>query len=110
MLITSQNEIPDHNIIEVLGIVKGNSIRAINICKDILAVIRSLFGGEIFEYTKLLGEAREQSIDRMISESQEKGANGIIGFHFSTSMITKGASEFLAYGTAVKLKKKFMKF
>ena len=106
MLITSQNYIPDYIIIQVLGIAKGNSVRARNIKQDILAVIRSPFGGELIEYTRLLGEAREQSIDRMISEAQKKGANGIIGFHISTSRIMKRASEFLAYGTAVKLKKK----
>jgi uncharacterized protein YbjQ (UPF0145 family) len=105
VLITLQNEIPDHKIIEVLGIVKGNSIRAINIGQDILAMVRSLFGGELIEYTKLLGEAREQSIERMISEAHKKGANGITGFHISTSMIMRRTTEFLAYGTAVKLKK-----
>jgi len=106
VLITLQDYIPDHIITEVLGIVKGNSIRSRNIGHDILAEIRSLLGGELIEYTKLLEEAREQSIDKMIYEAQTKGANGIIGFHISTSMIMKRTSEFLAYGTAVKLMKK----
>jgi uncharacterized protein YbjQ (UPF0145 family) len=106
MLITSKEDIPDHIIIEVLGIVKGNSVRFRKIGQDILPMIRSIHGGEIFEYTKVLSETSEQSIERMIFEAQKKGANGIIGFHISTSVIMKRTTEFLAYGTAVKLEKR----
>ena len=102
-----QNEFPDHETIQVLCLVKGNSIRARNISKDILAKIRTIFGGELIEYTKLLDETREQAMDRIISEAEKIGADGIVGFRISTSMIMNGASEFLAYGTAVKLQKKF---
>lgn len=105
MLITMQNEFPDYKTIMVLGLVKGNSIRARNIRKDILARIRTILGGELNEYTKLLAETREQAIERLISAAKKMGADGIVGFRINTPMIMKDASEFLAYGTAVKLEK-----
>ncbi len=106
MLITMQNELPDYETIQVLGLVKGNSIRSQNIMKDITARIRAILGGESIEYTKLLAETREQAIERLISAAHKIGADGIVGFRITTSMIMKGASEFLACGTAVKLEKK----
>ena len=86
-------------------LVKGNSIRARNISKDILAIIRTIFGGELIEHTKLLAGTQEEAIKRMKSEAFKMGANGIVGFRISTSMIMKRASEHLAYGTGVKLDK-----
>ena len=106
MKITSQDTFIDHQIIETLGIVKGNTIRARHIGKDILAGFRSIVGGEVSEYTKMLAESREQAIDRMIEDAKSKGANGIVGMKFTTSAILQGSAELLAYGTAVKMEKK----
>ncbi|HET6441177.1 MAG TPA: YbjQ family protein [Phycisphaerae bacterium] len=86
---------------EVLGLVRGNTIRARHIGQDIKAVFRNLIGGEIVEYTKLMAESREQAIDRMTDAARELGANAIVGMRFTTSMIMGGAAELLAYGTAV---------
>ena len=105
MLITTQNDFPDHKIVKVLGLVKGNSTRAKHIGIDVLVRLRNMVGGEMIEYTKLYAESREQALDRMISESECKNADGIICVRFATSMIQKGLSEIIVYGTAVKLKK-----
>ena len=104
MDITTQNYFDDKEIKETLGLVKGNTIRARHLGKDIIASLRTLIGGEIIEYTKMLAEAREQAIDRMVSEAQSKGADAIVGFRFATSPVMQGSAELLAYGTAVKLK------
>ena len=106
MIITTQDEFADYEIIESLGIVRGNTIRARHVGKDIMAGLRSLVGGEIHEYTKMLAESREQAIDRMSSEAKAKGADGIVCVRFTTSAVMQGAAELLAYGTAVKLRKK----
>jgi len=106
MLITTQDEFADYEIVETLGLVKGNTIRARHVGKDILAGLRNLVGGEIVEYTKMLAESREQSIDRMIAEAGRKGADGIVCLRFTTSSVMQGAAELLAYGTAVKLRKR----
>lgn len=106
MLLTTQDEFSDYEIVETLGLVKGNTIRARHLGKDILAGLRNLVGGEIGEYTKLLAESREQSIDRMISLAKEKGADGIVCLRFTTSAVMTGSAELLVYGTAVKLRKK----
>ena len=105
MLITTQDEFADHEIEETLGPVKGNTIRARHIGKDILAGIRMLVGGEITEYTKMLAESREQSIDRMKADAEHLGADAIVCMRFTTSAIAQGSAELLVYGTAVKLKK-----
>jgi uncharacterized protein YbjQ (UPF0145 family) len=106
MLLTSQDELADYEIIQTLGLVRGNTIRARHIGKDILAGLRTLVGGEITEYTKMLGESREQAIDRMTSSAKRMGADGIVCVRFTTSAVMQGAAELLAYGTAVKLRKK----
>lgn len=106
MLISTQEQIAGYDIIETLGVVRGNTVRCRHIGKDILAGFRNMIGGEITEYTKLLAESREQAIDRMIEEARNKGADGIVCIRFTTSAIVQLASELLAYGTAVKLKKK----
>ena len=106
MLITTQDNFADHEIIETLGLVRGNTIRARHVGRDIMAGLRQLVGGEIGEYTKMLAESREQAIDRMITEAQSKGADGIVCLRFTTSAVMQGAAELLAYGTAVKLKSK----
>lgn len=106
MLITTQDEFADYEIVETLGLVRGNTIRARHVGKDMLAVLRTLVGGEIREYTKMLAESREQAIDRMISEAKKKNADGIVCLRFTTSTVMAGSAELLAYGTAVKLKKR----
>ena len=89
---------------ETLGRVKGNTIRARHIGRDITAALKNITGGEIEEYTKLMGEAREQAIDRMVENAENLGADAIIGVRFSTSYVMAQAAEVLAYGTAVKVK------
>ncbi|TQV84772.1 YbjQ family protein [Exilibacterium tricleocarpae] len=106
MLITTQDELSDYEITETIGLVRGNTIRARHVGKDILAGLRTLVGGEITEYTKMLAESREQAIDRMIAEAQAKGADAIMAMRFTTSPVMQGSAELLAYGTAVKLKPK----
>ncbi len=106
MLITTQDEFADYEIIETLGLVKGNTIRARHVGKDIMAGLRNLVGGEITEYTKMLAESREQAIDRMVASAEALGADAIVAMRFTTSAVMQGSSELLAYGTAVKIKKK----
>lgn len=103
MIVTTIDEIPGKKIIEVLGIVRGNTIRARPLGRDIVAGLRNLVGGEIVEYTKMMAESREQAIDRMISEAEAKGADAILGLRFTTSSMMQGAAELFAYGTAVRL-------
>jgi uncharacterized protein YbjQ (UPF0145 family) len=106
MLLTSQDNFSEYEIVETLGIVRGNTVRARHVGKDVLAGFRNIVGGEIDEYTKLLAESREQSIDRMISAAEAIGADGIVCIRFTTSSIMQAAAEMFVYGTAVKLKKK----
>lgn len=105
MLITTTENIAGYQVVEILGIVRGNTVRARHVGNDILAALRNLVGGEVNEYTKLLAEAREQSLDRMVAKARELGADGIIGMRFTTSTVAQSAAEILAFGTAVKLKK-----
>jgi len=100
MIVTSP-DIPGKRIVRTLGLVRGNTIRARHVGKDIIAGLRSIVGGEIHEYAKLLGESREQALDRMMTEAEELGANAIISARFTTSVVMGGAAEMLAYGTAV---------
>ena len=101
MIVANTENIPGTKVVKVLGIVKGNTIRARHLGKDILAVFKNIVGGEIEEYTKLIAEAREQSIDRMIVEAEKLGANAVINVRFTTSYIMQNASEILAFGTGV---------
>ena len=106
MLLTTQDNFSNYEIAETLGIVRGNTVRARHVGKDVLASFRNIVGGEIEEYTKLLAESREQSIDRMIETAKSLGADGIVCIRFTTSSIMQAAAEMFVYGTAVKLKKK----
>ena len=101
MLLSTTHQIEGKTIVKQLGLVRGNTIRARHIGKDITAVLKNIVGGEISGYTKMMAESREQAIDRMIADAESKGANAIIGMKFATSMIMQSASEILAYGTAV---------
>ncbi len=103
MIMSNTETVAGKRIVKTLGVVRGNTIRARNVGRDILAVLKNLIGGEIEEYTKLIGEAREQSVDRMITDAESLGANAIVNVRFTTSYIMQSASEILAYGTAVLL-------
>ena len=101
MIITTSETIANKRIVKTLGLVRGNTVRARHIGKDILAGLRNIVGGEIHEYAKLIAESREQSLDRMEAEAAELGANAIIATRFTTSVMMGGAAELLAVGTAV---------
>ena len=101
MILVNTQNIKGKKIIKSLGLVKGNTIRARNVGRDMVAVFKNMVGGEIEEYTKLLGEAREQSLDRMAAQAEEMGANAVVNIRFSTSEIMSGAAEIMVYGTAV---------
>lgn len=101
MIVVTSDDIAHKKVVKTLGMVKGNTIRARHLGHDVAAVLKSMIGGEISDYTKMMAEAREQAIDRMIAEATALGANAIVQVRFSTSSMLQGASEFLAYGTAV---------
>ena len=101
MLLSTTDKIEGRKIVKHLGLVRGNTIRARHIGRDIMAVLRNMVGGEISDYTKMMAESREQALDRMVEEAQTKGANAIVGMKFTTSMVMQNASEFLVYGSAV---------
>ncbi len=104
MIITTTDFIPGREIIEIIDIARGSTVRARHIGRDIVAGLRQVIGGEITEYTKLMADAREQAIDRMIADAERIGADAVINVRFTTSAVMQSASEILAYGTAVKLK------
>ncbi|MCD6131954.1 MAG: YbjQ family protein [Candidatus Hydrothermae bacterium] len=101
MLLVTTDEIPGRKIKKVLGLVKGNTIRARHLGRDLVAALRNLVGGEITDYTKMLAESREQAIDRMVEQAEAMGANAVVGIRFTTSSVMQGAAELLVYGTAV---------
>ena len=104
MIITTSAQIEGKSIEKTIGLVKGNTIRARHIGRDIMAGLRGIVGGEISEYTKMMAQAREEAIARMVENAEKEGANAIVSMRFTTSMIMQNASEILAYGTAVVLK------
>ena len=101
MILTTTETIEGKKIVQTLGLARGNTIRARHIGRDILALLHNIVGGEIRDYTKLLAESREQSLDRMVADAQRLGANAVVGVRFATSVLMGGAAELLAYGTAV---------
>jgi len=103
IIVTTGNELPGKKIVKVLGVVKGSTVRARNIGRDIGAGFKSIIGGEIKTYTDMTKNARDEAYNRMVNEAVELKANGIIGVRFTTSMVMAGASEMLAYGTAVMI-------
>jgi len=103
MIVVTSSGIEGRKIAKTLGMVKGSTIRARHIGRDIKAGLRGIVGGEISEYTKLMAEAREEAIQRMVAQAEEIGANAILDTRFVTSMVMSGASELLVYGTAVVL-------
>lgn len=105
MMITPSPTVAGYRVTKTLGLVRGNTIRARHLGKDILAGLRNVVGGEVTEYTKMMAESREQALDRMVSEAEELGADAVISLRFATSYVMGSASEILAYGDAVLLKK-----
>jgi uncharacterized protein YbjQ (UPF0145 family) len=101
MMVVTSETIAGKRIVKTLGLVRGNTVRARHLGRDILAGLRNIVGGEIHEYAKLVAESREQSLDRMMAEAEELGANAVIATRFTTSVLMGGAAELLAIGTAV---------
>ncbi|MFC1710580.1 YbjQ family protein [Nanoarchaeota archaeon] len=104
MIVTTSHEIPGKKVAKVLGVVKGNTVRARNIGRDIGAGFKNLVGGEIRTYTDMTTSARDEAFNRMVNQAIKLKADAVVGMRFMTSMIMQGASEMLAYGTAVRLK------
>ena len=104
MLVVTSPNIIGKEIVETIGMVRGTTVRARHVGKDILAVLRNLVGGEVHEYTKMLAESREHALDRMCDEARAMGADAVVDARFSTSNIASGAAEVLVYGTAVRLR------
>tara|TARA_R110002072_G_scaffold266303_1_gene425195 strand:+ start:46179 stop:46493 length:315 start_codon:yes stop_codon:yes gene_type:complete len=102
MIVTNTENVPNKQIVEILGIARGSTVRARSIGRDIFAGFKNIVGGEISEYTKLQAQSREEALSRMKQDAEQLGADAIVNVRFSTSTIMQGASEILAYGTAVK--------
>ena len=105
MIVTPSSTIAGHRIKKTLGLVRGNTIRARHIGRDITAVLKNMVGGEIEEYTKMMGESREQALDRMVAEAEALGADAVVDVRFGTSYVMGSAAEILAYGNAVELER-----
>ncbi len=103
MIVTTTDAVAGHRVVETHGLARGNTLRARHLGRDIMALLRSLVGGEIVDYTKMMGEAREQALDRMVEEARLLEANAVLGVRFSTSYIMANVAELLVYGTAVTL-------
>jgi uncharacterized protein YbjQ (UPF0145 family) len=103
-IIATSDRIEGREILETLGLVRGNAVRARGIGYDFVAQVRNIFGGSIPEYTNLISQSRDEANDRMVEAARQAGADAIVGVRYTTSMIAAGMSEILAYGTAVKLR------
>lgn len=103
MLVSTTSQVPGRRVTEILGLAQGSTVRARNIGRDLFAGLKNIIGGEIQEYTKLQAQARDQAIQRMIAQAQNMGGDAVINVRLTTSTVMQGASEMLAYGTAVKL-------
>jgi len=103
MIVVTTDTIPGKKIVKVFGLVRGNTIRSRHVGRDIMAVFKNIVGGEITDYTKMMAESREQSLDRMIEDAESLGANAIVGVKFATTSMMQGASELMVYGTAVSV-------
>jgi uncharacterized protein YbjQ (UPF0145 family) len=105
MIVVTTPDVPGMRITVTFGLVRGSTIRTRHIGKDVIAALRNLAGGEVHEYTKMLAEAREQAIDRMVEEAQALGADAVVMVRFQTAEVMRGAAEMLCYGTAVRLER-----
>jgi uncharacterized protein YbjQ (UPF0145 family) len=103
MIVVTTDAVAGRKMLRAIGIVKGNTVRACHLGEDIMAFMKNLVGGELAEYSKVIAQAREQAIDRMITEARELGANAVVGLRFETFYVTQGAAEIMSYGTAVVL-------
>lgn len=103
MIVVTAETVAGHRIVKSMGLVRGNTVRARHVGKDIMAGLRNIVGGEIHEYAKLMAESREQCLDRMAEEAASLGANAVIATRFTTSLMMGGAAELLAVGTAVRI-------
>jgi uncharacterized protein YbjQ (UPF0145 family) len=103
MIVVTTPDVPGMRVVQTYGLVRGNTIRARHVGKDVMAALRNVAGGEIHEYTKMMAEAREQAIDRMVEEAEALGADAVVMVRFQTAEIMRGAAEMLCYGTAVRL-------
>jgi uncharacterized protein YbjQ (UPF0145 family) len=103
MIVVTSEGVPGYRMTKSLGMVRGNTIRARHVGRDILAILRNLVGGEVYEYTKMMAESREQAVDRMVDEAHTLGADAVVAVRFATSMVMAGAAEIMCYGTAVML-------
>lgn len=106
MFLSNTDSIPGREIEEGLGVVKGNTVRAKNIGRDLTQAVRNIFGGELKAYSDLMTDAREEAMRRMINQAEKLGADAIVNLRFTTSQVTGGGAEILVYGTAVKLKER----
>ncbi|MCY3545804.1 MAG: YbjQ family protein [Gemmatimonadetes bacterium] len=104
MIVVNTETVPGHQVVEALGVVRGSTIRAKHIGRDIMAGLRNIVGGEVKEYTEMLTETRNESVYRMKQEARAMGADAVVNLRFTTSQVMSGAAELLAYGTAVKIK------
>jgi len=103
MLVSTMDHVPGKKVVRVLGLVRGNTIRARHLGQDIMAGLRTLVGGEVKEYTKMLAEAREEALDRMLAAARQLGANAVLEVRLASAQVIGGAAEIVAYGTAVVL-------
>ena len=101
MIVVTTENVAGRRIARTLGVVKGNTVRACHLGEDLMAFMKNLVGGELAEYTEVIAQSREQALDRMVEEARTLGANAVVGVRFSTSYVTQGAAEIMAYGTAV---------
>ena len=104
MEITNMETLPDREIVEVLGIARGNTVEARNVGRDITQGLRNVFGGELKGYSELLTKARDEAIERMEADAERMGADAVVNVRLETSQITDGGSEVMAYGTAVRVR------
>ncbi|RKZ13063.1 YbjQ family protein [bacterium] len=105
MIVTPGSSVVGYKVVRTIGLVRGNTIRARNLGRDIMAGLKNLVGGEIEEYTKMMAEAREQALDRMVADAQSLEADAVLDVRFGTAYVMSSAAEILAYGNAVKLEK-----
>jgi uncharacterized protein YbjQ (UPF0145 family) len=103
MIVTTTEQVEGKKVKKTIGMVRGSTIRAKHIGKDIMAAFRNMAGGEVTEYTKMMAESREQALNRMIEDAEKQGANAVVAVRFGTSMVMQNAAEVLAYGTGVVL-------
>jgi len=103
MIVATTETVAGYRVVRTLGLVRGSSVRVRHLGKDLMAGLRSLAGGEVYEYTKLLAEVREQAVDRMIADAEAMGANGVVCVRFQSAEVSRTAAEMICYGTAVDL-------